>query len=409
MNQQTPQFDYIVVGCGGVGSGAVYWLAKRCGKRVLGLEQFNLGHDHGGSQDHSRIIRLAYSNPAYIPLARGTYEAWGEAERESGIQLVFKTGGLDICKRNTPGQEVIEKFAKAMTEQNVPFERFEGESIRSKFPQLNPTPEWITLYQKDGGLVDAAMGNAVHIQLARKHGATILENAGVMNIVKQGNLTKVCTARGDFLCRKVVITAGAWMNEVLSSVGVKIPLTVTQEQVTYYATPHIKEFTKDKCPVFNFHKASAAEPYLLPIHGNTGFKIGLDVGGPVVTARTRNYTPDPKREKLTSDYLKELCPRALGPILLTKTCLYALTPDRHFVIDNCRKTGYPDVIFCCGAGNAYKFAAGFGKILSQLAIDGRTDYDISMFNMDRPAIKDPNYVPHFQLGTDQATKAISKL
>ncbi|XP_071511159.1 monomeric sarcosine oxidase-like [Diadema antillarum] len=409
MDQQTPQFDYIVVGCGGVGSSAVYWLAKRCGKRVLGLEQFNLGHDHGGSQDLSRIIRLSYNDKAYIPLARGTYEAWGEAERESGIQLVFKTGGLDICKRNTPGHAVLEKFATAMTEQNVPFERFEGESIRSKFPQMNPTPEWITLYQKDSGLVDAAMGNAVHIQLARKHGATILENAGVMNIVKQGNLTKVCTAKGDFLCRKVVITAGAWMNEVLSSVRVKIPLTVTQEQVTYYATPHMKEFTKDKCPVFILHTARAAEPYLLPIHGNTGFKIGLDVGGPVVTARTRDYTPDPKREKLASDYVKELCPRGLGPILFTKTCLYTLTPDRNFVIDNCRKTGYPDVIFCCGAGHAYKFAAVLGRILSQLAIDGRTAYDISMFNMDRPAIKDPNYVSHFQLGTEQATKATSKL
>ena len=72
------------------------------------------------------------------------------------------------------------------------FERYEGESIKKKFPQFAATPQWTTLYQKDSGLVDAAMGNAVHIQLARMHGATILEDAPVLKIVKQGNLTRVC-------------------------------------------------------------------------------------------------------------------------------------------------------------------------------------------------------------------------
>ena len=54
------------------------------------------------------------------------------------------------------------------------------------------------------------------------------------------------TTKGTFTCRKVVVTAGAWLNDVLGSIGVHVPVTVTQEQVTYYGTPHIKEFTKDK-------------------------------------------------------------------------------------------------------------------------------------------------------------------
>eukprot|EP00057_Strongylocentrotus_purpuratus_P019943 XP_011674417.1 PREDICTED: peroxisomal sarcosine oxidase [Strongylocentrotus purpuratus] len=389
------QYDYIVVGCGGIGSATVYWLSKRAGKRVLGLEQFKLGHDNGGSQDHSRIIRLAYNACEYIPLARGTYEAWGEAERESGVQLVYKTGGLDIAKKGTPGHAVVEIFARAMTEQNVDFERYEGESIKKKYPQFAATPQWTTLYQKDAGLVDAAMGNSVHIQLAQ--------------FVKQGNLTKVYTSQGDFLCRKVILTAGAWMNDVLSSVGVKIPLTVTQEQVTYFGTPHMKEFTKDRCPTFILHTGQKAEPYFLPLHGNTGFKIGLDVGGPVVTAQTRNFVPDKKRQEIERNYVAELVPRAVGPILYTKTCLYTMTPDRNFVIDTCKKTGHPDVIFCCGAGHAYKFAAVLGKILSQLAIDERTTFDISCFNMERPAIIDPNYPVSFQLGVDVDDNMTSKL
>lgn len=42
------------------------------------------------------------------------------------------------------------------------------------------------------------------------------------------------------------MSAGAWINHVLGSIGLHIPVYVTQEQVTYFATPHIKEFTKEK-------------------------------------------------------------------------------------------------------------------------------------------------------------------
>jgi hypothetical protein len=45
----------------------------------------------------------------------------------------------------------------------------------------------------------------------------------------------------------------------------------------------------------------------------------------------------------------------LGPIQYTKTCLYTMTPDRHFVVDKCTKFGWDDVIVCCGAGHVYKY------------------------------------------------------
>lgn len=59
-------FDYIVLGLGGLGSAAAYWLARLAGREVLGLEQFEQGHVRGESQGHSRIIRLPYQTPAYL-------------------------------------------------------------------------------------------------------------------------------------------------------------------------------------------------------------------------------------------------------------------------------------------------------------------------------------------------------
>ena len=78
------EWDAIVVGLGAIGSGAACWLSRRLGDRVLGIEQFELGHGNGAGQDHSRIIRLSYHRPDYIRLARRAYETWAEIEQVPG-------------------------------------------------------------------------------------------------------------------------------------------------------------------------------------------------------------------------------------------------------------------------------------------------------------------------------------
>jgi sarcosine oxidase len=67
---RSTDWDVVVIGLGALGSGAVYWASRRPGVRVLGLEQFELGHSLGASQDVSRIIRLSYHRPDYVRLAR---------------------------------------------------------------------------------------------------------------------------------------------------------------------------------------------------------------------------------------------------------------------------------------------------------------------------------------------------
>ncbi|MGE0211558.1 MAG: FAD-dependent oxidoreductase, partial [Parvibaculaceae bacterium] len=88
-------FKYIVLGLGGLGSAAAYWLARREGREVLGIEQFELGHHRGESQDHSRIIRLTYHTIPYVRLAQQAYRAWTVIEQESGDRIVVKTGELN--------------------------------------------------------------------------------------------------------------------------------------------------------------------------------------------------------------------------------------------------------------------------------------------------------------------------
>ncbi|XP_067651411.1 monomeric sarcosine oxidase-like [Haliotis asinina] len=395
-------YEYIVIGCGGIGSGALYWLSKRSSS-VLGLEQFSLGHERGGSQDLSRIIRLTYHDDRYTKLTPDTFKAWSQIERESGLQVVWLTGGLQLARKGQT-DAIMEKYAVAMDRNNIKYDRLSNKQLMARYPQFTVGPDVVALYQEQGGLVDAAMGNAVHIQLARGNGATILENCPATRLTraKNGNVI-VHTTKGVFECRKVVVTSGGWLNSVLGTIGVHVPVTVTQEQVTYYATPHMKEFTEKKFPIWIFH-CPRYDIYALPIHGNTGSKIGVDAGGNVVTADTRTFEPDPARERACTELLQEICPKFLGPILQTKTCLYTMPPDRNFVVDTCAYKGWSDVIVCCGAGHAYKFASLLGKILSELAVDGRTQYDISQFNITRDAIQDPTFKPTFFMGTSVEAK-----
>src|SRR6185503_6943352 len=86
-----PTYDAIVLGLGGMGSATLFHLARR-GLRVLGLERYDLLHEHGSSHGLTRIIRLAYwEHPTYVALLRRSYELWRELEALAGEQLLYVT------------------------------------------------------------------------------------------------------------------------------------------------------------------------------------------------------------------------------------------------------------------------------------------------------------------------------
>src|ERR1700676_5594517 len=98
-------YDVIVVGVGGMGSAAVYQLAVG-GRRVLGLERFDVPNDMGSSHGITRIIRLAYyEDPSYVPLLRRSYELWRELQRRAGEQLLYVVGSVDA---GPPDSAVLE-------------------------------------------------------------------------------------------------------------------------------------------------------------------------------------------------------------------------------------------------------------------------------------------------------------
>ncbi len=382
-------FDTVVLGLGGLGSAALYRLALRIGGEVLGLEQFELGHGRGSSQDHSRIIRLSYHTPAYVELAKHAYTAWREVEVDAGEQLVFTTGGLDLWPVE-PAYPMSD-YTGSMAACGVAYETLTAAEVMYRWPQFRLTDDITGIFQAEGGIATPNLSNAAHRRLALANGATIRDIAPVSSVRPVGDEIEIEAGGTLYRCRRLVIAAGAWSNHILAHFGRKLHLTITQEQVTYYRTPHAADFMPDRFPVWIWMDEPSF--YGFPVFGEPGPKMAQDVGGERVTPETRTFEPNAATLARTEAFLAQYIPTMLGERLYTKTCLYDLPPDRNFVLGNLPE--HPNVSLAIGAGHSYKFAALIGKILSELALDGRTDYDIAPFDIDRPILQEENPAINF--------------
>jgi sarcosine oxidase len=390
--QDKSEFEYIVVGLGGLGSAATYWLARSAGREVLGLEQFELGHDKGASEDHSRIIRLSYHRPDYVRLARHAYAAWRELEDDAAEQLLMITGDLILGPRGsaTPVTDYMDSLAA----ENIPFEALDAAEIMRRWPQFRLEDDVYGSYQSQGGIVPATKGVLTHARMARQYGATLLEHTPVTSLRPLADGVEVITPQATYRCRRLVLTTDAWTNRLLAPLGMRLPLTLMEEQVSYFASPHLEEFMPGRFPLWIW--TDDPDFYGLPVYGEErGVKVAQDMAGREVTLETRTFQPDPATLDRVRTFVQRILPKASGPVLYSKTCLYTLTPDRDFVIDTA--PDYPQIIIALGAGHAYKFAGIIGRIVSDLALTGSTAYDIQSFAIDRPILQMADPPRHFRL------------
>jgi N-methyl-L-tryptophan oxidase len=94
------------------------------------------------------------------------------------------------------------------------------------------------------------------------------------------------------------------------------------------------------------------------------------------------YTQD---EENIRDFLNRYMPQAAGNLIKGKVCMYTKTPDEHFIID--LHPQFKNIAIAAGfSGHGFKFASGVGEVLSQLITNGKTEHDISLFSITRPAL-----------------------
>jgi sarcosine oxidase len=281
-------FSTIVLGLGGIGSGAAYWLSRRLGNDVLGIEQFELGHVRGGSEDHSRIIRLSYHTPEYVELAKLAYDAWEQVEVDSGEPVVLRTGGLDL----SPADAVIplDDYRHSLTAAGVAYEELDSAEIMRRWPQWRLPDNVTALYQERTGLAMASRANATHRFLARENGAALIDDAPVTSIREIDGEVEVIADGITYRGGSLVIAAGAWTNPALAHFGVHFPLDVSLEHVVYTTAADPLAFHPSRFPVWIWMD----EPcfYGFPIFGEPAVKTAWDRCGLLVDPNTRSFEPD---------------------------------------------------------------------------------------------------------------------
>jgi sarcosine oxidase len=384
MMEQT--YEYAVVGLGALGSATAWQLARR-GERVLGLERFELGHERGASHDSSRIIRHSYHRPDYVRLTLETYRDWAVLEAETGQRFVTVTGGVDLFP---PGAAITAvDYTASMDEVGVPYEVLDAASVTDRWPQLVLPDGTLTVYQQQTGIVPAARGTAAMQRQAVANGAVLRDRSPVTAVRDHGSAGLEVEAGGTtYRVRRLVVTADAWAGEVLGHLGWEIPLTVTQEQVTYFRPAHPGRFADDRFPVWIWMDDPSF--YGFPTYGEPTVKAAQDCGGPEVSGDDRSFEPDPRRVALLADFMARTFPGS-GPVERSKTCLYTLTPDRDFVIG--AVPDHPAVVVGLGAAHGFKFAPLFGRLLADLAVTGTagTPVDLDPFRLDRPALTEAGH------------------
>ncbi len=379
-------FEYAVAGLGALGSATAWQLARR-GERVLGLEKFELGHERGASHDSSRIIRHSYHRADYVRLTFEAYEDWETLEAETGERFVTVTGGVDLFP---PGGAIpAVDYTASMDAAGVRYEVLDRDAVAERWQQLVLPDGTATVYQARTGIVPAARGTAAMQRQAVANGAVLRDRSPVTAVRDLGAGGLEVEAGGTtYLVRRLVVTADAWANDVLGHLDRTIPLTVTQEQVTYFRPPDPGPFAGERFPVWIWMDDPSF--YGFPTYGEPTVKAAQDCGGPEVSGDERSFDPDPQRVALLAEFMAGTFPGS-GPVDRSKTCLYTLTPDRDFVLG--ALPDHPGVLVGLGAAHGFKFAPLFGRLLADLAVTGSagTPVDLTPFRVDRPALTEAGH------------------
>jgi sarcosine oxidase len=357
-----------------MGSATVYHLARR-GKRVLGLERYDIPHAMGSSHGITRIIRLAYyEHPSYVPLLRRSYELWRELEKDFGEKLLYITGSIDA------GPEVFEGSRMSCELHNLPHEILTGKQLTERYPGYRLPPDTMALLQPEGGFLLSERCIVAHVMLAIALGAEVHGREKVLDWEPLDDGVRVHTDRATYEADRLVITAGAWATTLVDKL---VGLAVPERQVLAWLQPSKPElFTPERFPVFNL-VVDEGRYYGFPVFSVPGFKFGryhhLDEQVEADTVDREGHFQD---EQILREFAEKYFPDGAGPTMALKVCMFTNSPDEHFILD--LHPDYPQVSFAAGfSGHGYKFCSLVGEVMADLAANGDTRHDIGLLRYGR--------------------------
>jgi sarcosine oxidase len=372
-----PTYDVIVLGAGGVGSAAMYQLARR-GAKVVGIDQFPAGHDRGSSHGQTRVIRQAYfEHPDYVPLLLRGYELWRELEQAAGVDLLHQIGLLQV---GPPAGMVVAGVLEAARLHGLKVESLTADEISHRFPGFGAPDGSVGVFEPAAGYLKVEQCVLAHLAAAKRHGADLRLGVTAQSWQPDGDGIRVATDQGDFSAAKLIIAAGPWAPRLLADLG--ISLQVRRKHLYWFPTADADYYESNGCPTYLYELPHGVY-YGFPQVDELGIKVAEHTGGEVIADPANDpRSLDPADLARVEAFLAQYLPGVGRPIERRSVCFYTMSPDEHFLVD--RHCHHRNVLFAAGlSGHGFKFTSVLGEALAHLAIDGATSLPLDFLSLGR--------------------------
>jgi sarcosine oxidase len=306
------------------------------------------------------------------------FDLWYELEQLTDQHLLTPCRCLSLGPAN--GQ-MIQSLEACVREHHLPAQRLTAAEIRRLFPPFHLPDHYVGILEDQAGFLAVEACVWAQLTVARLLGAQLRLNEPVLHWHAHDNGFRVITPQGSYCAPRLIICAGAWTHRLLRQWN--IPLAVMRQVMLWFDVgTRRRAFRRDQFPIF-IAETPRGSFYGLPAIDSLGLKVAQHYGAPEV--------PDPElvqRQTTPADvvavrhFLDEFLP-GLGSTTQAHTCLYTVTPDRHFIIDRLPANQASLVIAAGFSGHGFKFAPVVGQILADLVSDGQTHWNLQLFRMHR--------------------------
>ena len=368
-----------MVGLGAHGSAALYHLSQEKGLHVIGFDRFDPPHTKGSAHGETRLIRYAYGEgDHYVPLLLAARDNWRALEKASGEDILFECGRL---QNNPPDINYFKKSLAAARKNDLPHEVIDGRTTRKRFPGFNVPDGSVTICDHTAGYLMCEKAIQVHLNMARKKGVQVVTNTAVKwnkangFYILQSEKTDQPLATAD----KIILTNGAWFP---ASAPLKSTKTMKISRLTLHwfkplGDKWAEHYAPDNFATFQIFESDTYVCYGTPLI-NGYLKIG-------------RYHYDRDKIKSPNNLNREITPQDIDDITYwvksylpglhqkpskSVACMTTYTSDEDFILGPSPQDEGIILGHAC-AGHGFKFSSVIGEILSDLAIDGKTKYDLS--------------------------------
>lgn len=383
-------YDVVVVGCGTIGSMALWQLTElRQDARILGIERFDRVHTKGSYSGESRLFRVALKEGGiYIPLVQESRALWSEMNRRSGRDIFLPVGAVSVGPADFPP---IMQTLEVIKEFGLEHEVLDAAELTSRYPVFAPpagdVPD-IAVVDPAGGGIRPELAVAFAQEFAVAGGAALWDNTRVTSVeTTPGGTTVLHTDRGTVTTDKVIVANGSWAADLFPDLADHISVQVIP--LTWYLPLDITGFLPQNLPIFmrdivlpdgavwHCYGAPTLDGYSVKIsHGDF---IGDAATPDGAEALRTGVLPDEVTRvfsERTSAYFTGLLD---APVRVT---LHhdGFTADHAPVLDTVPGTDGAVTVATGMSGNGMKFAPVYGRIAAELALDGESSLRPSAFD-----------------------------